>query len=47
VVWIRDGWVGLNHLTSGEPVVPAGALALFPFSVGQSSYGAKVEISRG
>jgi anaerobic selenocysteine-containing dehydrogenase len=45
-VWMRDGWVGLNHLTSGEAVVGGDALSLFPFSVGQSSYGARVEISR-
>ena len=46
VVWIRDGWVGLNHLTSGKPVVTGDALSLFPFSVGQSNYGARVEITR-
>ena len=45
-VWMRDGWVGLNHLTSGEAVVGGDALTLFPFSVGQSSYAARVEISR-
>jgi anaerobic selenocysteine-containing dehydrogenase len=46
VVWIRDGWVGLNSLTSGDAVLPAGALNLFPFSVGQASYGARVEVAR-
>ena len=46
VVWIRDGWVGLNHLTSGDPVLTGDALSLFPFSVGQSDYGAKVEVTR-
>ena len=45
-VWMRDGWVGLNDLTSGEAVIGGDALTLFPFSVGQSSYGARVEISR-
>jgi anaerobic selenocysteine-containing dehydrogenase len=45
-VWMRDGWVGLNHLTSGEAVVGGDALTLFPFSVGQSSYRARVEITR-
>jgi anaerobic selenocysteine-containing dehydrogenase len=45
-VWIRDGWVGLNRLTSGEAVVDGDALTLFPFSVGQASYAARVEISR-
>jgi anaerobic selenocysteine-containing dehydrogenase len=46
VCWIRDGWVGLNHLTSGNAVVTGDALNLFPFSVGQSDYGAQVEIAR-
>jgi anaerobic selenocysteine-containing dehydrogenase len=47
VVWIRDGWVGLNHLTSGHAVLTGDALSLFPFSVGQSNYDVKVEVSRG
>ena len=46
VVWIRDGWVGLNSLTSGDAVLPGDALSLFPFSVGQASYGARVEVVR-
>jgi anaerobic selenocysteine-containing dehydrogenase len=46
VVWIRDGWVGLNHLTSGDAVLAGDALSLFPFSVGQSNYGAQVEVAR-
>jgi len=46
VVWIRDGWVGLNHLTSGDAVLTGDALSLFPFSVGQSNYGARVEVAR-
>jgi anaerobic selenocysteine-containing dehydrogenase len=46
VVWIRDGWVGLNHLTSGEAVLTGDALGLFHFSVGQSDYGAQVEVAR-
>src|SRR5215475_16203804 len=40
VVWIRDGWVGLNHLTSGDAVLTGDALSLYPFSVGQADYGA-------
>jgi anaerobic selenocysteine-containing dehydrogenase len=44
VVWMRDGWVGLNHLTSGSAVVTGDALSLFPFGVGQARYGARVEI---
>jgi len=46
-VWIRDGWVGLNRLTSNEAVLTGDALRLFPFSVGQADYGAKVEVARG
>jgi anaerobic selenocysteine-containing dehydrogenase len=46
VVWIRDGWVGLNHLTSGDAVLTGDALGLFHFSVGQSAYGAQVEVAR-
>jgi hypothetical protein len=45
-VWIRDGWVGLNHLTSGHAILTGDALNLFPFSVGQADYGAKVEVTR-
>ncbi|MEL7467549.1 MAG: molybdopterin-dependent oxidoreductase [Pseudomonadota bacterium] len=45
-VWMRDGWPGLNSLTSSEPVVPDTALAGFPFSVGQSRYTARVEVQR-
>ena len=46
VVWIRDGWVGLNHLISGAAVLTGDALRLFSFSVGQSHYCAKVEVAR-
>jgi anaerobic selenocysteine-containing dehydrogenase len=45
-VWIRDGWVGLNHLTSGDAVLTGDALSLFHFSVGQADYGARVEVAR-
>jgi anaerobic selenocysteine-containing dehydrogenase len=44
-VWIRDGWFGLNHLTSGDAVLNGDALDLFPFSVGQADYGARVEVA--
>ena len=43
-VWIRDGWPGLNVLTDGRAVLPEAALAAFPFSVGQSHFGARVEV---
>lgn len=43
-VWMRDGWAGLNALTSSASVLPEAALDAFPFSVGQASYGARVEV---
>ena len=46
MVWIRDGWVGLNQLTAGDAVLTGDALNLFPFSVGQADYGAQVEVAR-
>lgn len=45
-VWIRDGWPGLNVLTNGASVLPGTALTAFPFAVGQSSFGARVEVRR-
>lgn len=45
-VWIRDGWPGLNALTDGRAVLPDTALEGFPFAVGQSHFGAVVEVSR-
>ncbi|MFT7508315.1 MAG: anaerobic selenocysteine-containing dehydrogenase [Sulfitobacter sp.] len=44
-VWMRDGWPGFNALTDGAAVLPEAALAEFPFSVGQSSYGARVDVA--
>ena len=44
VVWMKDGCVGLNRVTSGAPVVPDAALGFFHFSVGQSSYEANVDV---
>ena len=45
VVWMRDGWPGLNSLTDGRPVLPDEATDWFPFSVGQANFEAKVEVS--
>lgn len=45
-VWMRDGWPGLNALTRADPVLPDAALRTFPFSVGQSHFGARVEVER-
>ena len=44
-VWMRDGWPGLNALTDATSVLPDAALNAFAFSVGQSNFGASVEVS--
>jgi anaerobic selenocysteine-containing dehydrogenase len=44
VVWMRDGCVGLNQVTSGAPILPEEALGLFHFTVGQAEYEAMVEV---
>jgi anaerobic selenocysteine-containing dehydrogenase len=45
VVWMHDGWPGFNTLTSGARAVPDSAINIFPFSVGQAAFDAKVDIS--
>ena len=45
VAWMRDGCVGLNRVTSGAPALPEAALGLFPFTVGQATYEAMVEVA--
>ncbi|MGB0505888.1 MAG: molybdopterin-containing oxidoreductase family protein [Pikeienuella sp.] len=45
-VWVRDGWAGLNALMDSTAVLPEPALAAFPFSVGQSDYGAIVQVDK-
>ncbi len=47
VVWMRDGWAGLNDLTSGAPVVADAAVDAFHalgFSGGQATFDARVEV---
>jgi len=44
-VWMRDGWRGLNDLTSGDPIVRDDAVDLFEFAAGQSAYDARVEVA--
>jgi anaerobic selenocysteine-containing dehydrogenase len=44
-VWMRDGWTGLNRLTSGRPSVPDEATEVFPFSAGQAAFDATVEVA--
>ena len=43
-VWMRDGWAGLNVLTSGAPVLPDAATDIFGFSAGQATFDAAVEV---
>lgn len=43
-VWVRDGWPELNQLTCGNAVLPDLAVEIFPFSAGQASFDARVEV---
>jgi anaerobic selenocysteine-containing dehydrogenase len=43
-VWVRDGWPELNQLTGGNAVLPDHVVELFPFSAGQSSFDARIEV---
>ena len=44
-LWMRDGWAGLNALTSGAPVLGDAAVDIFAFSAGQASFEAQVEVT--
>jgi anaerobic selenocysteine-containing dehydrogenase len=44
-VWMRDGWVGLNRVTSGQAVLPDTVVDMFGFSAGQASFEARVEVA--
>jgi anaerobic selenocysteine-containing dehydrogenase len=44
-VWMRDGWEGLNTLTSGRATIPDDAVDLFHFAAGQASFDAMVEVA--
>lgn len=44
-VWMRDGWEGLNRLTSGAPCLPDAAVDVFGFSAGQAAFEAAVEVT--
>ncbi len=45
VVWMRDGWVGVNRVTSGAPIVSLTALDIVPgVAGGQAAYDAWVEV---
>jgi anaerobic selenocysteine-containing dehydrogenase len=44
-VWMRDGWSGLNTLTSGDAVIPDAAVDALGFSAGQAAFGARVDVT--
>ena len=44
-VWMRDGWAGLNDLTSGGAAIPDEAVDAFGFSGGQAAFDAMVEVT--
>ena len=44
-VWMRDGWDGLNRLTSGVACIPDAAVDVFGFSAGQAAFDAAVEVA--
>jgi hypothetical protein len=44
-VWMRDGWEGLNRLTSGAPAIPDEAVDTFYFAAGQAAFDAMVEVA--
>lgn len=46
VVWMRDGWVGVNQLTDGGPVLPLRASQGLPIPGGQATYEALVQVER-
>jgi anaerobic selenocysteine-containing dehydrogenase len=49
VVWVRDGWYGLNHLTSGAETLRASQVDLVNaerIPGGQSAFDARVELRR-
>jgi anaerobic selenocysteine-containing dehydrogenase len=44
VVWMRDGWPGVNRLTSGDETMPVEASVALSIPGGQASYEARVEV---
>ena len=46
VVFMRDGWIGVNQLTSGESALPLEANEVTGFPAGQAAYEARVEVRR-
>ena len=44
-VWMRDGWTGVNAVTSGAAAIPDAVVDLFPFAAGQATFDAAVEVA--
>ncbi len=44
-VWMRDGWSGLNTLTSGDAVLPDAAVEALGFPAGQAAFDARVDVT--
>jgi anaerobic selenocysteine-containing dehydrogenase len=44
-VWMRDGWEGLNCVTSARACIPDTAVDLFPFAAGQAAFDALVDVA--
>jgi hypothetical protein len=42
---MRDGWSGVNAVTSGAAAIPDAAVDLFPFAAGQATFDAAVEVA--
>jgi hypothetical protein len=47
MLWMRDGWDGLNRPTSAEAAILDDLVNLFGFSAGQATFDAKVEVGAG
>lgn len=46
VVWMRDGWPGMNDLTSDAPVLPDEVAEALPVPAGQAAFDALVQVER-
>ena len=46
LVWMRDGWVTVNALTSNGPCLPPAAADALPIPGGQATYEALIEVRR-
>jgi anaerobic selenocysteine-containing dehydrogenase len=44
-VWMRDGWAGVNRVTSGREVLPDEVVDAFGFSGGQAAFDAMVDVA--